>query len=194
MGITYDLSLDQVVADTVWDAGNSVIPASQILASELRGSGSDYIISMLTFLIPRSIWPAKPALLYNYEISYLVTGYRIGEGTSVVTSTMLGEAWYYFGWVGTILLMLMFGATAQFLERFLVQAPLTMGLYFTAWYSSMIQIRSTYLTYYQLAIILAVIGASLLWIFRQAAPRRKSVEPQHLRKPRAVNDGLLENS
>lgn len=168
LGQNYAVTLDTVVADTIRDAGNSVIPASKILRVDLRGNTEDYLTSMVTFIIPRAIWPNKPILLYNYDISYLMTGSLVGQGTSVITSTMLGEAWYYFGWIGTILLMFMFGVTAQVLERFLTRDLLTLGIYFIVWFNSFVLIRSTFLTYFQGGIIAILLGAVMLWFVRIA--------------------------
>lgn len=166
LGQDYELSFEQVVTDTLSHAGGSVVPASQIAHYNLRGDPNEYIISMMTFLIPRALWESKPLIQYNAEITYLLTGRWVGDGTSIVTSTMLGEAWYFFGWIGMMILMMFFGMTAQFLERLLVHRPLTIGLFFLMWFSAFAQVRSTYLTFFQYAVILTGVSILLILIDR----------------------------
>lgn len=162
VGKSYDLSTEAVVSDTIRDAGNSAIPATIILSSNFRGDPVNYFASMATFLIPHAIWPDKPTELYNYDMTYFLTGMSVGKGTSVVTSTMLGEAWYYFGWTGTIWLMLLFGFAAYTFERVLTSRLVLIGLYFNIVYLTFIQIRSTFLTYYQAGIV-AIITAGIIF-------------------------------
>lgn len=186
IGQTYDLRSERVVYDTWRDVGNSVVPASLVLSDQVRGNWRDYVLSMATFFIPRAVWPSKPALMYNYEITYMYTGKSIGQGTSVVTSTMLGEAWYYFGWSGTIWLMLLFGITSQFAERFLTRHPLTLGMYFLVLYNSFIMVRSTFLTYYQQAVAAILAGLVLTWLVRFMAGKRPWYR---ISGPAAASDG-----
>jgi hypothetical protein len=132
-----------------------------ILSKNIRGNPKDYFLAMATFLIPRSVWKDKPLEQYNYEMTYQLTGQMIGQGTSVKTSTMLGEAWYYFGWSGAIWLMLLFGLFAYSYENLLSRNIYSLGLFFRIFYLTIIYIRSTFLTYYQTGII-AVVSAIIV--------------------------------
>ena len=177
MGLNANVSREQVFLDTMKDAGNSAVPATVILSENIRGNPSAYFMALATFLIPRSIWNDKPNEQYNYEMTYRLTGSIIGQGTSVVTSTMLGEAWYYFGWSGTIWLMLMFGFSAYFFEYVLSRNIYFLGLFFEIFYLTVIYIRSTFLTYYQagIAAILAAIAVKIIFTVLGARQRHSQV-------------------
>ena len=166
IGDDFVLAPDAIISSTLRDAGNSIVPASEILESNIRGNKINYFKSMLGFLIPRAIWHDKPDEQFNYEITYILSGKPIGKGNSVITTTMLGEAWYYFGWSGTIWLMLIFGFTVYAFDRLFALDPLLLGGYFILLYQGFIQIRSTYLTFFQQGVLTLLIGLILLMIFR----------------------------
>ncbi len=163
LGKEYELTAGRVAADALRDAGSSGAAATQILHAGLRGSPADYARAMAGFFVPRAVWPAKPNLQYNIEMTELLTGLRVGRDTSIVTTTMLGEAWFYGGVGGTIWLLLLFGATAYLAERVLGGSAIELaGLFFATLFQTLIMVRSTFLTYYQSAAIMIVFG--WLWL------------------------------
>jgi oligosaccharide repeat unit polymerase len=164
LGLVYDATVERFISDTLRDSGNSVEPATAILTQNWRGDPLDYVISLVSFLIPRSIWPEKPLLLYNVEITFLYSGAWPGPGNPIITSTMLGEAWYYFGVAGTFILMVLFGAYAQLLDVILSRTIWTLGIYYAIIYLSFILIRSTFLTYYQTGISYLVAAGIVMFI------------------------------
>jgi hypothetical protein len=179
LGLNYRMSTDQIISDTMRDAGNSAIPATMIFSRNLRGDTDNYFLAIATFMIPRSIWHEKPKEEYNYEMTYQLTGLMIGQGTSVKTSTMLGEAWYYFGRSGAIWLMLMFGFAAYSYEKALTANVYVIGLYFKIFYLTITYVRSTFLTYYQTGIqavltALLILGAIKLLSLDRREARRPS--------------------
>jgi hypothetical protein len=173
--MTHDTSIDKLISDTLRDGGNSVEPATAILTQNWRGNSLEYLISLIGFLIPRSLWPDKPLIMYNFEITYLYTGNWPKPGNSIVTSTILGEAWYYFGVTGTFTLLVVFGAYAQLIEVMLSRTVWTLGIYYSTIYLSFILVRSTFLTYYQNGIS-ALVAAGIvtllcLWNLQQQNQR-----------------------
>jgi hypothetical protein len=194
VGQTYSLTSKTVVSDTMRDAGDSGVRATIILASKLRGDSLSYMESMLEFLIPRSIWKGKLALQFNYEMTWLLTGRTIGNGTSVLTSTMLGEAWYYFGWMGTIWIFLMFGFFAYSFERFLTMHILLVGLAFNLIFDALVQIRSTFLTFFQNGVISVLIGVIVLFVLDSSIFGRRMIR-KSIQKPGGVSvKGLEEHN
>jgi len=162
IGRGFKASPETVVKTTMFDIGSSGIYATNILASSsiLRGDPINYLTNMVVFIIPRSLWEDKPYENYNYWMTIQLTGHSIGVGNSVLTTTMLGEAWYYFGVSGTIWLMLIFGFYSYFLEWFLTRHYYTFGVFIQMTILAFIQIRSTFLTFFQVGII-AIISVSI---------------------------------
>jgi hypothetical protein len=177
LGVNYKVSTEQIVSDTIRDAGNSAIPATIILSKKIRGNSNDYFLAIATFLIPRSAWDDKPNEQYNYEMTYQLTGLLVGHGTSVITSTMLGEAWYYFGWTGTIWLMLMFGFSAYSFESILTKSMNSIGLFFNIFYITIIYIRSTFLAYYQAGIMALLAAGAVMVIVKISSLKQKHIAP-----------------
>lgn len=174
LGNKYTLQYDVVVADTIRDTGVSIVPATEILFSGIRGNGNDYLLSMAGFLIPRIIWKGKPKEQYNYDITYKLTGKLVGQGTSVITSTILGEAWYYFGLNGTFLLMLIIGFIIAFFDNLFNSDPLLLGGYITIMYQAVIQVRSTFLTLYQQGVVTLILGIIFVKIYRKLFGNEKT--------------------
>ena len=195
LGLNPSVTADKVFSDTMRDAGDSAVPATVILARNIRGQPSTYIIGLATFLIPRSIWNNKPNLQYNYDMTYLLTGMLIGQGTSVITSTMLGEAWYYFGWSGTIWLMLVFGFFAYFFESFLGNNIYFLGLFFEIFYLTIIEVRSEFIAYYQSGIAALVAAMVVKVIVELLSARRKELHgPANLKSIKAKTGLLIKKS
>ena len=173
IGKSYTFSPEIVISDVIRDAGSSGVSASIILSEKIRGDPERYLLNLATFVIPRTIWKDKPAEQYNYMITSILTGSRVGEGTSVITSTMLGEAWYYFGWIGTVILMFTFGFFTYLLEYHLSRNILFVGLYLSMFFISIVYIRSTFFDYFQQGII--AIFTTLIFLFLRLSKLNKKL-------------------
>ncbi len=188
LGLPANLSREQIFSDMMRDAGNSAIPATMVLSQNIRGDLENYFLTMATFLIPRSIWKDKPLEQYNYGITYQLTGLIVGQGTSVKTSTMLGEAWYYFGWSGAIWLMLLFGLSAYIYENLLGRNVYSLGLFFKIFYLTIIYIRSTFLTYFQTGSIAILSALVVVWLVHMLDRKRDHLQHTSATR-RAVESG-----
>jgi uncharacterized membrane protein len=178
LGAIYEFSTGKVIDDVFRDAGGSIIPASLILAENYRGNSREYMTSYFTFLIPRAIWKTKPYAEFNFLISNWYSGKVVGYGTSVVTSTMLGEGWYYFGWSGAFWLFMVFGILSQVIEIVLSKNILLFGMLLNIVYLTFVQIRSTFLSYYQecvFSVLLGIVLVSILNILSHKRPIRRLV-------------------
>ncbi len=159
LGQDYGLEFDRVVADTLRDAGNSGPPAVRLLLDGHSESGSEYLASLVGFAVPRALWPGKPAVQTNIVATERLTGREVGQGTSVITTTIMGEGWLHFGHFGPLVIGVLFGLTSGFVDGVLFRHPLGAGIRYVLSYLGCILVRSTFMSFFQLA---AVAGASFM--------------------------------
>ena len=85
--------------------------------------GRTYALGVVYF-IPREIWTDKPDGQAAQLLSDVL--YRgAWKGTSYITPTLWGEAFMNFGYLGLIVMPLIFGGMIGVLERSLLQAPVS---------------------------------------------------------------------
>lgn len=76
-------------------------------------SGARYLIGHAALLVPRFLWPDKPYVATNQEM----TTFYLGSGADhIVLFTPLGEGLFYFGLLGVALIGLAYGGTTAYLE------------------------------------------------------------------------------
>ncbi len=146
-------------------------------------TGTDYIFRLITGPIPRALWPEKSTVDANLEM----TAYYLGQPMNVITSiqlfTPVGEALFYFGFVGLIIVPLLYGFATTWLERVYSTSPSYWGLLAQAYMWSFLAMRQTF---YNLWFALIVANFSLLiFLFvskrvLRASPRRRRQTERHL--------------
>jgi hypothetical protein len=186
LGAQYSLSLDRVYNDTVRDAAGPMAMATVILENPAyRGSAVNYIGSLVFFVVPRALWPEKPGNEMNTAVTRLITGRTISRENSVITFTILGEGWFYFGAAGGVLLMMLMGGASWLAGEVLSRSHVLSGAYALVLVQTLFQLRSTLLYYIQYLILLTVVSWVVLWILARLAPEAASM-PQRQRSLRCV--------
>jgi len=149
-GEDWTFGLDRIVDDINMGFGGPTVNATQILANQRwRGDPEQYILKYVLFVVPRALWPNKPADEFNRVATTLLTGRGISAQNSALTSTILGEGWYYFGSLGSILLPFMLGGMSQMFEGLFLSRPYLLGAYANLVVGTLISMRSTLLNYFQ---------------------------------------------
>jgi len=80
--------------------------------------GKQYLINLYK-PIPRRFWPEKPITSYFWRLTEDLEGRLPGPGQKVLTSTIFGEAYHQFGWVGVFFFPSIFMLTLYFFVSFL---------------------------------------------------------------------------
>lgn len=75
-----------------------------------------YLSRFLVMPIPRAIWPRKPVVDPNWEMTEAWGGGVLDQIGTVALFTPLGEALFYFGWAGLLLVPFAYGWLTSALE------------------------------------------------------------------------------
>jgi hypothetical protein len=132
--------------------------------------GKRWLQAPLLAAIPRALWPGKPALSNGGEIAVRYGGNA--PGTSMPT-TMVGDAWIQFGWLGVIAASLLLGAVFRLLYTWVVRrgsAGWTTALCFVAagsLFSGGLDLASLLTSAAREFIVLGLVAA---WVLRPAGP------------------------
>lgn len=74
---------------------------------------------LLAALIPRALWPDKPSMNEAnqfYQVNYFVTREEDLDGVSIAVG-ILTEGYINYGWLGTIVVMLLFGVILDYIQQ-----------------------------------------------------------------------------
>lgn len=87
--------------------------------------GEQYVVWVLVRPIPRLLWPDKP-LIPGFD-----HGAEVGNSGTSLTSSVIGESYMSFGWLGVIIFGLVYGVLAGFYSHILTMraAPNRVVLY-----------------------------------------------------------------
>lgn len=153
-------------SEILYNLRSMLVPAQMgtfVLNSSLRGDPVEFLLGMLTFPIPRFLWPGKPYLEINLLLTHFFAGVLVGPGQGVIVFTMLGEGWFHFGAVGSMVILALFGFLIGFLERTLSRSAAFIGVQAYMVTFAIVQVRSMFFTFYSRSII--TLAVSLLAIF-----------------------------
>jgi len=131
---------------TISEVTSPIANALNLYAYGYRGSALEYMKILMTLPIPRFIWSEKPLFRFNIYISELIHRHSITSGYAIFTYTFYGEALYYFGIIGPLIIMFIFALLTRLTERLICSNKLFIGLYPTFLIVSMITIRSLFAT------------------------------------------------
>jgi hypothetical protein len=134
--------------------------------STLRGPADEYVWALLTAGVPRAVWRTKPWVATNAELTQILTGSSIGRGTAILTFTVAGEAWYYFGDWGPVVLFFMFGFIAVMTSTFLAKCGSIFGMLRSyVLFTMAFLMRSTFMDLWMVSLLIIVVTLGYLLLF-----------------------------
>jgi len=123
--------------------------ATLLIKNELHDNWEEYFKILIIKPIPYILWPSKPKVNFNYDTTYLVYKKQIGPDQPISTFSMYGEGYYYFGDLGLLVTMILFGFFSQMFELFLLNKnPLFFSSYAFLFINSGFYIFDNFLDYY----------------------------------------------
>lgn len=110
--------VDQIAATLQSDFsyGGRGLWIGQVHRGSLAG-GALYLGRIAGMAVPRSLWPSKPTQDPNWEMTEAEEGKDLRDVNAVNLFTPLGEALFYFGPVGLVIVPLLYGGLSAGLER-----------------------------------------------------------------------------
>ena len=135
----------------------------------------NYLERIVVMPVPRVLWPGKPVVDPNWEMTENYRGGYIENVGSISLFTPLGEAVFYFGYWGLIIVPLLYGFTVSWLERLYSTSSSFAGLLAQVYVWAFLGMRHTFYNLFaalitaNFVILLILFLASLFW-----SPRRES--------------------
>lgn len=130
-------------------------------ADGLESDVLNYALAYATFPVPRILWPDKPGDDLNFVGTHYLTGRLVGLDNPVLTFTVMGEAWHYFGMYGYPIFMFTVGAFIGLWERKVRGSSAFCGFHAFLIMQCVIQMRSTVLHLFQTQFPYLLIVAAL---------------------------------
>lgn len=107
-------------------------------------TGVDYLFRLLTNPVPRALWPTKYIVDPNLEMTEQYTGMGIESVRTIYLFTPIGEALFYFGYVGLLIIPMMYGFLTTLLERIYRTSPVYGGLLAQVYVWAFLAMRHTF--------------------------------------------------
>jgi hypothetical protein len=151
-------------------------------------TAADYLVRLVTLPIPRVLWTGKPILDPNWEMTETYTGVPLSVVASITLFTPLGEALFYFGCLGLLIIPIMYGFTVRLLERVYSSSLICRGLLAQVIVWAFIGMRHTYWNLYSALILVNLLAILFLLVVKWLAVNRKAQsereQPPAIRVPR----------
>lgn len=125
-----------------------VVYGTWVFGFHYRGDWAEYLIALLSYPLPRVMWANKPLIEFNLMMTSMITGRSVGPDNAIITFTMMGEGWFFFGALGPIIIMFLFGVSAKMFEKLFLSNDLFLASYGFLVFNALLQIRSTFLGFY----------------------------------------------
>lgn len=122
----------------------------------------DYIVRLVTLPVPRSLYPSKSIVDPNWEMTEAYHGASLSRLGSITLFTPLGEALYYFGYPGIIVIPFLYGFTTRMLERLYLTSPTYRGLLAQVYVWSFLGMRHTYWNLFSALIVVNLVMLCML--------------------------------
>ena len=106
--------------------------------------GINYLARTVILPIPRVLWPGKPTSNPNQELTERATGKSYADYGNILLFTPLGEALFYFGYIGIIVIPLLYGFLTALLERLYSTSSAYRGLLVQVYLWSFLSMRLTF--------------------------------------------------
>jgi hypothetical protein len=107
--------------------------------------GVERFLALPAGLIPRVLWPDKPTLSRGVWFSSTFRGLE-DDTTSYSAMTIFSEGYLFYGWIGTVLAMMIAGAVLAVVRRWLDNPRL--GLVYLALVPTILQIEPEFSSYF----------------------------------------------
>jgi len=107
-------------------------------------TGLDYLGRLLVGPVPRVFWSGKPVVDPNWEMTENYWGTSLASVGFIRLFTPLGEAIFYFGYLGLVLIPLLYGFTVSWLERLYSSSPAYRGLLAQVYVWAFLGMRHTF--------------------------------------------------
>lgn len=116
-------------------------------------TGLEYFLRLALLPIPRVMWPRKPILDPNWEMTEYFWGTSISEIGSITLFTPVAEALFYFGYVGLIIIPVLYGFTTTYLERIYSSSAVYFGLLAQVYLWTFLGMRHTFWNLYSALVV-----------------------------------------
>jgi len=133
--------------------------------------GLNYLSRMAVLPVPRLLWPAKPTLDPNVEMTEAYRGLPFNLIGSVLLFTPLGEGIFYFGFWGLLLIPFLYGLTVSLLEKVYSSSPAFSGLLAQVYLWAFLGMRHTYWNLFSALLVLNFLLIIFLWFGLKGFPK-----------------------
>lgn len=124
--------------------GGKALELATIAKQPTLEKGINYFIHLIGVLVPRVLWPSKFIIDPNWEMTEAYAGTTLYRGGTIFLFTPLGEALFYFGYIGLLIVPFLYGFTTTFLERIYSTSKCYWGLLAEVYIWSFLGMRHTY--------------------------------------------------
>lgn len=124
--------------------GGKALELATIAKQPTLEKGINYFIHLIGVLVPRVLWPSKFIIDPNWEMTEAYIRSTLYRGGTIFLFTPLGEALFYFGYIGLIIVPFLYGFTTTFLERIYSTSKCYWGLLAEVYIWSFLGMRHTY--------------------------------------------------
>jgi hypothetical protein len=139
--------------------------------------GQVYAEKLLTLPIPRILYPEKFTVDPNLEMTEAYTGNLIAKTGTIILFTPIGEALFYLGYFGLIIIPFFYGFIIQFLSRIYSSSRIFVGLLAQVYIWAFLGMRLSFWNVYGELFVLnfSLLACLLIWNFLNI--KRNSVNP-----------------
>jgi len=115
--------------------------------------GIEYLVRIAVLPIPRVLWPSKPSTNPNQIFTEWYTERSLEEVRTIILFTPLGEALFFFGYLGIALVPFLYGFTAILFERIYSTSEVYKGLLIQVYLWAFISMRLTYFNLFEFLVV-----------------------------------------
>ncbi|MHA1381551.1 MAG: O-antigen polymerase [Candidatus Helarchaeota archaeon] len=146
-GRTSTVEFSNIIAETIQTdfayGGRALDFTSELLIGNFE-RGLYYIKHLIVFMIPRFLYPSKPIVDPNWEMTEAYFNLSLWMRGSITLFTPLAEAFYFFGYIGLLIIPFFYGFTTAFLERLYSSSKSYIGLLTQVYIWAFLGMRHTY--------------------------------------------------
>jgi hypothetical protein len=132
---------------------------------------NEYVVGLLGQPIPRAIWPDKPIKDPNWSMTEAYFNADLRVIGNITLFTPLGEALYYFGYAGLVIVPLLYGLTVSALAGLYSSSKVLVGLLAQVYIWTMLGMRLTYWNVYTTLVSGSLVVLILLVVIARSSAR-----------------------
>jgi len=177
VGENNSVSLKENYQEMLDNFSYPLMNATFLIKSSLFSDPSYYFKLLVTKPIPLLIWKGRPIYNFNYEVTQLLTGEKIGPSRPISVYTIFGEGWFFFrGGHGFLIILGLYVLMAKTIEKAIRRHKYIFSAYYiyflinTAFY-----FYDNYIDYFGFIINLFIpfLLFNALWMLLRRAKRNK---------------------